>query len=151
MGGLRTVALLEDPLHVALPAEHRLAERAPLTLADLHAEEWVQTSAHSSCARHVVRACVAAGFEPRVTFESDDYETVQGLVAAAVGVALIPTLALTHVHPGIVVRELAPHSPTRKVIAATPGTGTSAAAEAMIEVLVRVAEDYRRRADAIVG
>ena len=36
----------------------------------------------------------AAGFEPNVAFESDDYQTVQGLVAAGVGVALIPELAL---------------------------------------------------------
>ena len=46
-----------------------------------------------------------------MTFESDDYETVQGLVAAGVGVALIPRLALTRVHPGIVVRALAPAQP----------------------------------------
>ena len=49
----------------------------------------------SPCARHVVRSCHAAGFEPNVAFESDDYQTVQGLVAAGVGVALIPELALT--------------------------------------------------------
>ena len=42
----------------------------------------------------MVRLCLAAGFEPHVTFETDDYETVQGLVAAGVGVALIPRLAL---------------------------------------------------------
>ena len=81
-------------MHVALPADHPLAGKRALTLADLRDEEWVQTSAASPCARHVVRLCLAAGFEPNVTFESDDYETVQGLVAAGVGVALIPRLAL---------------------------------------------------------
>ena len=53
--------------------------------------------AASPCSRHVVRAATARGFEPRVSFESDDYQTVQGLVAAGVGVALIPQLALTRV------------------------------------------------------
>ncbi len=96
---------------VALPAEHALAGKPALALADLRDQDWVQTSATSPCARHVVRSCLAAGFEPKVTFESDDYETVQGLVAAGVGVALIPHLALTHVHPGIVVRALAPAAP----------------------------------------
>ena len=42
-------------------------------------------------------------------------------MAAGVGVALIPRLALTHVHPGIVVRALAPRSPARRVVAATIG------------------------------
>jgi DNA-binding transcriptional LysR family regulator len=142
--GLRTVSLLEDPMHVALPAAHSLADKPALTLGDLRDEDWVQTSASSPCARHVVRSCLAAGFEPHVTFESDDYETVQGLVAAGVGVALIPRLALTRVHSGIVVRELAPRSPARKVVAATlSGPGVAPAAKTMVRILVDVAARYR--------
>jgi DNA-binding transcriptional LysR family regulator len=141
--GLRAVTLLEDHMHVALPAEHELASKPELTLAELRGEDWVQTSSESPCARHVVRSCLAAGFEPNVTFESDDYETVQGLVAAGVGVALIPRLALTRVHPGIVVRELAPRSPARKVVAATvTGPGVAPAAKPMIRMLSDVAGRY---------
>ena len=141
--GLRTVSLLEDPLDVALPADHRLAAKRAVRLSDLSEEDWVQTSAPSPCARHVVRLCLGAGFEPRVTFESDDYETVQGLVAAGVGVALIPRLALTHVHPGIVIRSLAPRSPVREVTAATPqGAGVAPAARTMLQILTGVAQDY---------
>jgi DNA-binding transcriptional LysR family regulator len=140
---LSDVTLLEDPMHVALPADHRLASKRALSLADLRAEQWVQTSASSPCARHVVRSCLAAGFEPHVSFESDDYETIQGLVAAGVGVALIPRLALTRVHPGIVVRALTPRSPARMVIAATPkGSGVAPAATAMVGVLSDVARRY---------
>jgi DNA-binding transcriptional LysR family regulator len=141
--GLRSVSLLEDPMHVALPAEHPLAAKRALALSDLRSQDWVQTSESSPCARHVVRSCLAAGFEPHVTFESDDYETVQGLVAAGVGVALIPRLALTRVHPGVVVRGLAPRSPARKVIAATTGgPGVAPAAKSMIAVLADVARVY---------
>src|SRR5579871_2727305 len=144
---LRTQLLLEDPMLVALPAEHALAGKRALTLDDLREEDWVQTSASSPCARFVVRSCLAAGFEPRVTFESDDYETVQGLIAAGVGVALIPRLALTHVHPGIVVQTLAPKSPMRRVVAATLGAaGVSPAAESMITILAEVAERYTAKA-----
>jgi DNA-binding transcriptional LysR family regulator len=140
---LRTRLLLDDPMLVALPAEHALAGKRALSLADLREEDWVQTSATSPCARFVVRACLAAGFEPKVTFESDDYETVQGLVAAGVGVALIPHLALTHVHPGIVVRALSPRSPARRVVAATlVAAGVSPAASTMIEILGDVAKRY---------
>jgi DNA-binding transcriptional LysR family regulator len=149
--GLRTVNLLEDPMHVALPAAHPLAEKPALTLEDLRDEDWVQTSATSPCARHVVRSCLAAGFEPNATFESDDYETVQGLVAAGVGVALIPRLALTRVRSGIVVRELSPRSPARKVVAATmAGPGVAPAAKTMIEVLSDVAGQYAEGALAPV-
>ncbi len=137
--GLRSVTLLEDPMHVALPAEHPLASKPALSLVDLADQQWVQTSAPSPCARHVVRSCLAAGFEPDVAFESDDYETVQGLVAAGVGVALIPRLALTRVHTDIVVRELAPRSPARKVTVATLSEpGEAPAADSMIAVLREV-------------
>jgi DNA-binding transcriptional LysR family regulator len=141
--GLRSVSLLEDPMHVALPVDHPLVTKRALSLADLRDQHWVQTSAASPCARHVVRSCLAAGFEPYVAFESDDYETVQGLVAAGVGVALIPRLALTRVHSGIVVRGLAPQSPTRKVtVATTSGPGVAPAARSMIGVLREVARRY---------
>jgi DNA-binding transcriptional LysR family regulator len=141
--GLSVTTLLEDAMHVALPADHELAARPQLTLWDLRADDWVQTSETSSCARQVVRSCRAAGFEPHVTFESDDYETIQGLVAAGVGVALIPHLALTRVHHGIVVRSLEPASPVRTVVAATPdGPGVAPSAPAMLEILAGLAPDY---------
>src|SRR6185436_20133323 len=111
----RRFELIEDPLHLALPVNHLLARRRRLQLEDMREEAWVQTSAHSPCARHVVRSCHAAGFEPRVAFESDDYQTVQGLVAAGVGVALIPQLALSAVRSDIRIRALDPSSPVRKV------------------------------------
>jgi DNA-binding transcriptional LysR family regulator len=64
-------------------------------------------------------------------------------VAAGVGVALIPRLALSRVHEGIVVRALAPASPTRKVLAATiGGPGVAPAARTMLKILADVAERY---------
>jgi DNA-binding transcriptional LysR family regulator len=141
--GLQVTPLIEDAMHVALPVEHPLADKPDLSLWDLRSEDWVQTAASSPCARHVVRSCLAAGFDPHVTFESDDYETVQGLVAAGVGVALIPRLALTRVHHGIVVRSLEPASPVRSVVAATadePGVAPSAGA--MQIILATIAPEY---------
>jgi len=142
-GRLARVDLLEDPLYLALPREHRLAERRRLRLEDLRGEAWVQTAQASPCARHVVRSCHAAGFEPNVSFESDDYQTVQGLVAAGVGVAMIPELALSVVREDIVIRALSPHPPARRVIAATAaGTRLLPAAPAMLSVLEQVASEY---------
>lgn len=137
------VDLLEDPMYLALPSEHRLAKRSRLRLEDLKGEAWVQTSRSSPCARHVVRCCHAAGFEPNVAFQSDDYQTVQGLVAAGVGVALIPELALSVVRDDILIRALAPSPPIRRVIAATPaGARLVPAAGAMLDILEDSAQRY---------
>jgi DNA-binding transcriptional LysR family regulator len=140
---LSRLSLFEDPMFLALPADHQLARRQTLRLEDLRAEAWIQTSASSACAQHVVRSCHGAGFEPIVSFESDDYQTVQGLVAAGVGVALIPKLALAGARDDIAIRALSPHSPVREVIAATPGgTRLTAAAAAMRQILTDVASRF---------
>ncbi|MGD0197723.1 MAG: LysR substrate-binding domain-containing protein [Solirubrobacteraceae bacterium] len=135
--------LFEDPLFLALPADHPLATRRTLRLADLRAEAWIQTSSSSPCARHVVRCCHAAGFDPIVSFESDDFGCVQGLVAAGVGVALVPRLALASARDDIAIRALSPSSPIRRVIAATPeGSRLTPAADAMGAILGTVAERF---------
>jgi DNA-binding transcriptional LysR family regulator len=140
------VELLRDPLYLALPAGHPLAAQAELRLEELREQAWVQTSSASPCARHVVRSCHAAGFEPRVAFESDDYQTVQGLVAAGVGVALIPELALSVVREDIVIRSLSPAPPVREVIAASPaGARLVPAAPAMLSTLAQAAARYEQR------
>lgn len=141
--GLACTPLVTDPMWVALPVSHRLARKHNLELGDLRNEDWVQTSAASACARHVVSVCRSAGFEPRVCFESDDYDTVQGLVAAGVGVALIPRLALSHRRPGLLVRRLEPENPVRRVFAATADEpGVAPAAAAMLAILARRAHEF---------
>src|SRR5579863_894128 len=140
---LSRLSLFEDPMFLALPADHALAQRPALRLEDLRTEAWIQTSAASACARHVVRSCHAAGFEPIVSFESDDYQTVQGLVAAGVGVSLIPKLALSGSRDDIAIRALSPRNPVREVIAATPeGTRLTAAAAAMRQILGDTAQRF---------
>jgi DNA-binding transcriptional LysR family regulator len=144
--GMRRFALFEDPLHLAMRRDHPLAGRKRLRLEDLRAESWVQTSASSPCAKHVIRSCHGAGFEPEVSFESDDYQTVQGLVAAGVGVALIPQLAFSTVREDIHVRALDPSSPVRTVFAATPRA--AAASPALATMLDVLREAARRAGDA---
>jgi DNA-binding transcriptional LysR family regulator len=96
-----------------------------------------------------VRCCHAAGFEPNVSFESDDYQTVQGLVAAGVGVALIPELALSVVREDIAIRALSPRPPARSVIAAAAADARlSPATPVMLAILGDVAASYRERSPA---
>lgn len=135
--------LLDDPLHAALPVGHPLAAKPRLRLKDLADESWINTTNSCSCADLVVDACFRAGFDPKTTFESDDYLAIQGLVAAGVGVALIPTLALTTVREDIVIRDLGTEAPVRKIYAASlKGAQRSPAAKAMLDVMAEVAQGY---------
>ena len=147
--------LLDDPMHVVLPLGHPLAKKQRLRLKDLAEESWINTTDSCSCANLVVDACFRAGFDPKTTFESDDYLAIQGLIAAGVGVALIPTLALTTVRDDVVIRDLGTEAPVRKIYAASlPGTQRSPAAKAMLDVLAEVASEYgatNRAQLALVG
>jgi len=133
--GLDRVDLLDDPMYVALPLEHELTRKVRLKLKDLAGEQWINPPLSYPCSGFVTRACAAAGFEPHVAFETDDYLAVQGLVAAGVGIALIPELALTTVRDDIVIRTLGSQAPVRHVVATTLSGYRSPATDAMLEVL----------------
>jgi DNA-binding transcriptional LysR family regulator len=138
--GIERLHLLDDPLYVVLPREHPLAHRRDLSLADLAEDAWIGGAPDCECHRLIAGACAAAGFAPRIAFETDDYGAVQGFVAAGVGVSLIAELGLSSVRDDIVVRSLGRETPVRKVFAATAAGGyRSPATAAMLEILQEVA------------
>lgn len=140
---IETTFLMDDPMYAALPAGHKLAGKARLKLKDLAGEAWISTTDSCSCASLVRGHCLSQGFDPQVTFESDDYQAVQGLVAAGVGVALIPTLALNMTRDDVVIRDLGNDAPIRRISAATlAGAQRSPATRAMLDVLVEVSAEY---------
>jgi DNA-binding transcriptional LysR family regulator len=144
--GIERIHLLDDPMFLALPQDHALAGRRSLRLSELADETWMHGSNEEcSCPDGMifVRACHAAGFEPRVALHSDDYAAIQGFVAAGVGVALIPQLALQSVRDDVVIRRLSEPKPIRRVVAAVNGNGyRSPATEAMLEILREVSAGY---------
>jgi len=108
--------LFEDPMLAVLPGGHRLARRRTLRLDDLAGEPWVLGGGPGCSDRAtILRACHAAGFEPRVTldFPTDDYHATQGMVAAGAGVTLLPRLALAVPRDDLAVRPLAGPGPSR--------------------------------------
>jgi DNA-binding transcriptional LysR family regulator len=146
--------LLEDPMYLALPREHALAHRRRVRLEDLAGEAWVAGSTGCECNRLILRACAAAGYAPRIAFETDDYTAMQGFVAAGVGVSLIAELGLQTVRDDIVVRDLGRDTPVRQIYAATLAEGyRSPATQAMLDILNDVASAYasRRARLSLVG
>ncbi|MEV5710897.1 LysR substrate-binding domain-containing protein [Actinoallomurus sp. NPDC052274] len=134
--------LLVDPLHIALPPDHRLTGREHLRLTDLAEDRWIQGVHHGSTIDVLPRACRKAGFEPRIAFRTDDQMTVRGLVAAGLGVALAPSLTLPAIPSDLAIRPLSDPALTRTVSAATPaGPYRLPSATAMIDHLRRVAEE----------
>jgi DNA-binding transcriptional LysR family regulator len=136
--------LLSDPMRVVLPRGHRLASRRSVEIAALAQEGWIAVrSCPNHCERVVIEACRAAGFEPRYALEADEYPTAQGFVAAGLGVALVPLLALGAAHPGVVVRRVKGDQPLRQVWAVTrPAIAGQAPVAAMMTALEQAARSF---------
>ncbi len=144
-GGIELHPLVEDPMYLALPLGHPLAHKPRVRLQDVADETWIQEGdPRNACSRLQKAACRSAGFEPKVGFQSDDYNVVQGLVASGMGVSLLPSLALANMREDIVVRSLGRTAPARKIGAATlAGRYRSPATEAMLGILGEVAAGFR--------
>ncbi|SEG15572.1 DNA-binding transcriptional regulator, LysR family [Thermomonospora echinospora] len=105
--GLCRERLLTDPLLVVLPPEHRLAGRPALRFADLGQEEWISGGPGVHNRVCLEAAAARAGIEVRPSYETHDYEVTLALVAAGIGIALVPRTALQHTaSPGFVARPL---------------------------------------------
>jgi DNA-binding transcriptional LysR family regulator len=134
--------LLDDRYDAILPRGHALAGRARVSLSDLSGEPWIASTSVCGCRQITESVCREAGFEPRVAFEADETQAAQALVAAGVGVTMLPELALTALHPGVVARRLS-NPPVRRVWAARlEGAYASPASDAMLQTLQDVAEEF---------
>jgi DNA-binding transcriptional LysR family regulator len=137
--------LLEDPLYLVLPQDHALARKRGVRLADLAAEPWIGGAPNCECNRMITQACMRFGFDPRIAFETDDYNAVQGFVAAGVGVSLIAELGLRTVRDDVVVRPLGRDTPVRQIYATALKGYRSPATAAMIEMLREVGAGHAAR------
>jgi DNA-binding transcriptional LysR family regulator len=137
--------LLEDPLYLVLPQQHPLARKRGVRLADLAGEPWIGGAPNCECNRMITQACMRFGFDPRIAFETDDYNAVQGFVAAGVGVSLIAELGLRTTRDDVVVRPLGRDTPVRQIYATALKGYRSPATAAMIEMLRDVGANHAAR------
>lgn len=79
-----------EPLRLALSRDHRLAARQRIALADVATEPFIGLRQTSALRELGDDLCKQAGFRPSVVFEGDDLSIVRGLVAAGLGVAIVP-------------------------------------------------------------
>lgn len=93
---LQHISLLHDEFVLIVPREHPLARRRAVRLAELVVEHFILYPKGAGGRELILEACGRAGFEPRLGLESDDRETILGLVAAGVGVTLMPRLIAQH-------------------------------------------------------
>src|SRR5690349_7849763 len=87
-------------------ADAAAAAGPDVELAGLADEPWINSTNASSCHPFLLRACAAAGFEPRIAAETVDHRALHHLVASGVGLAVIPVLSQLDLPPSLVAKPI---------------------------------------------
>lgn len=114
-GAIAWQLLAVQRLALAVPADHPLADRTAVHLSEASDADFITMHPEFGMRRILEERCAAAGFRPRITFESSESFTVAGLVAAGLGVALLPMDRDPLLPPGLVLVPMSGPAPTREV------------------------------------
>ncbi|MFE7802600.1 LysR family transcriptional regulator [Nocardia sp. NPDC057440] len=98
-GDLAVESLLDDPLLVAVGPGHALADRVSVTPAELRRERWIAGSAEPNST--LLGAFGDATWEPDIAFVARDWFAKLGLVAAGMGITVVPGIAVPVLPPTI--------------------------------------------------
>ena len=136
---LRYHAVLDEPVYL-ITRSRAPAPAGVSLLADCAGHRWI--AGCERCQDVLIGLCQAAGFSPDIAVTTDDYVAAQALVAAGLGTAILPGLALRALrHPGVAATELA--GTRRQVLAVTYGAPPEPlAASAFVAALTRSAARY---------
>jgi DNA-binding transcriptional LysR family regulator len=138
---LEVLPLLREPLVVALPRGHRLSHRRGIALSELAGEGFIVIPRRLGAAYYdqIVEYCGRAGFSPDIAQEAELMQTVVSLVAAGLGVSLVPASLRRLVRAGVVYRPLHRPVPTVELAAIWSPRAVSATLTRFLEVAREVA------------
>jgi DNA-binding transcriptional LysR family regulator len=141
--GIARTQIRTDPVLLVLPAHHRLAGRETVDPADVPAEEWISTPVD-------VLAGVTDADRSRLDFHGDDFRTALALVAAGLGVTVLPALALTDAPAGVVGRRSTTAVPDRRIYTCRLDTAHVTAPVAAFQQLLRDSRPEKLLVTAVV-
>ncbi|MFF3763001.1 LysR family transcriptional regulator [Streptomyces sp. NPDC001922] len=133
--GVEQAVIGDDPSEVIVPAGHPLAARATLQRTDLVGQRWICQPTGSVCHDWLVRTLRTTGHEPDLAYQVAEYATQLELVAAGLGIALVPRLGRGPLPAGAVAIPLEP-TPIRRLYALwRPGAARRPAITEAVRVL----------------
>lgn len=109
-------SLLDEELMLAVPPTHPMARKRTIQLSDLDGQRFILMKEGHCLGNQALRFCERGELLPRIAFRSAQLETIQALVAAGVGISLIPKMACrsTQSHKPVY-RSLAKPRPRRNI------------------------------------
>lgn len=93
-----TFTFFEEKLKLVVPKNHPLNRRTTINLVDLKNEKFIFFPETFSLYSDIINACESVGFKPDIIFQSADLHTINGLVEAGLGIAILPEIILADAH-----------------------------------------------------
>lgn len=90
--GTESIPLLTEEIMLAVPSDHRLADRKSITLTELSEDGFISLKPGKQLRETTDSLCRAAGFTPRIIYECDEPSMVRSLVRSGLGVSFIPSV-----------------------------------------------------------
>ncbi|MCV7287317.1 LysR family transcriptional regulator [Mycolicibacterium wolinskyi] len=140
--GYRWRGLYMERLCLAVPRGHRLASRTRVKLADAGNEPFVALAPGFGLRQLTDELCAEADIDPDVVFEAMEIPTMEGLVAAGFGVAVVPVPRPERAEPGAVYLPLSQASAKRQLgLAWSADRSLPPAAERFADFVIRTTHD----------
>jgi DNA-binding transcriptional LysR family regulator len=136
---LTTRSILREPLAVAMPRDHRLAKRPAVPIRALAPERFVVFPRHVAPGLYdqIMSLCSSGGFRPIVAQEAAEIPTIISLVAAGLGIAIVPSSVQSLRHERVVYRALRPGNTMTEMAIAYERDNRSAVLRSFLQVVAR--------------
>jgi len=145
--GITVHVLLRESLVLVLPEHHAAARKSRINLRDFATEPFILFPRKQGPIPYdqIIATCQQAGFSPILTQEGNEMQSLLGLVAAGLGVSLVPNSLRNLRRPGVVYRTLTIPTPQIEISLAIRKVGIIPVERSFVDVALRVAADLRKR------
>lgn len=145
---LQTHLLLRESLMLALPEHHPAAGLKKIRLQDFASEPFILFPRQQgpSAYDQIIATCQSAGFTPNLSQEGNEMQSMLGLVAAGLGISLVPSSLKNLQRPGVVYKTLDTATPEIELSLGIRKGENSPVEQSFIEVALRVAQIFRKNA-----
>ncbi len=138
---LESRLLVREPIILFVPPGHRLASQTSVSVGALVGESFVTMKEGHGLRSHLFALCRAAGFEPRISFETAQLDSVREMVLAGRGLAMMPRMLATNAVPWLLLDS--PDAYREIGVIWKPGRAFPPAAKIFLDFLVCATEPMR--------
>lgn len=144
---LESALLVREPIVLFVPPDHPLAERTSVAIEDLEHEPFVTLREGHGLRKHLFSLCRAAGFQPKISFETTQLGSVREMVLSGRGLAMMPRMLVSESVPWLYLER--PEAYREVGVIWRRGAELSLVAQTFLQFLIRATRASRPPRDEL--